>query len=236
MKILDEIIIYQDDKLLILNKPSFLLSQKDGTGEVSLEDYVEEYLGNKNAKLINRLDKDTTGLIVFAKDEKSIKAMNEIFQDHSQVEKKYLTLVSGTITEEGSVDAPIRKNFQRHKMVVAPEKSGGKKALTLYKPIDNYDDSTLLEVTLKTGRTHQIRVHMSYIRHHVIGDYKYGDFKINNKYKAEFGVTSQLLHSYSLKFNCQNKNFSYLNGKIFIAELPQNVKNIINSKKQSKIG
>ena len=79
MKILDEIIVYQDDNLLILNKPSMLLSQKDGTGEVSLEDCVEKYLGNKNAKLINRLDKDTTGLIVFGKNEKTIKYFNEIF-------------------------------------------------------------------------------------------------------------------------------------------------------------
>ena len=115
-------------------------------------------------------------------------------------------------------------------MVVSSEKNGGKKALTLYKPINVFDDSTLLEVTLKTGRTHHIRVHMSYIRHHVIGDYKYGDFKINNKYKNEFGLISQFLHSYSLTFNCLEGKYKYLNGKKFISELPKNCKNIINSK------
>ena len=230
MKSLDEIIIYKDDNIVILNKPSFLLSQKDGTGEVSLEDYVQEYFHNKNAHLINRLDKDTTGLIVFGLNEPTIKYFNEVFSNHEKVEKKYLTLVSGQVTEAGEVNAPIRKNFQLKKMVVASEKNGGKKALTLYKPVNVFDDSTLLEVTLKTGRTHQIRVHMSYIRHHVVGDYKYGDFKINNKYKNEYGLTTQFLHSYSLTFNCLDGKYKYLDGKHFVCDLPEALKNILNSK------
>lgn len=234
MKSFKEIIIYEDKNLLILNKPANLLSQKDGTGEVSLEDEVSKYLGNSNAKLINRLDKDTTGLIVFGKNEKTIKYFNEVFADHEKVEKTYLVLVSGIISEPGEVDAPIRKNFQKHKMVICPEKSGGKRALTLYKPVFNFDDSTLLEVTLKTGRTHQIRVHMSFIRHHVIGDYKYGDFKMNNKYKNEFGLTSQFLHSYKLKFNCINNEYKYLNNKEFSCNLPENLAKIVEFKKNQK--
>lgn len=234
MKSLDEIIIYKDDNLLILNKPSSLLSQKDGTGETSLEDYVEEYIGNKNAKLINRLDKDTTGLIVFGLNEKTIKYFNEVFADHERVEKKYLTLVGGIVEEPGEVNAPIRKNFQKHKMVVCPEKSGGKKALTLYTPIETFENSTLLEVNLKTGRTHQIRVHMSYIRHHVIGDYKYGDFKINNKFKNEFGLLTQLLHSSYLKFKNLDVPFSYLNNKEFIGEIPENFKKILENLRKEK--
>lgn len=230
MKSLEEIIIYQDDNLLILNKPSLLLSQRDGSGERSLEDFVEEYLGNDNAKLINRLDKDTTGLIVFGKNEKAIKYFNEVFSDHEKVTKKYLVLVSGQITEEGFVDAPIRKNFQKKKMVVAPVKSGGKPALTLYKPIKVFDDSTLLEVTLKTGRTHQIRVHMSYIRHHVIGDYKYGDFKINNLYKKEFGIETQILHSFLIQFDGLTSSFSYLNKKIFEVPYTNDIEKIISKK------
>lgn len=230
MKSLNEIIIYKDDNIVILNKPSFLLSQKDGTGEESLEDYVVKFFNNKNAKLINRLDKDTTGLILFGLNEKTIKYFNEIFADHEKVEKNYLALVSGQILEEGIVDAPIRKNFQKHKMVICPEKNGGKKSLTIFIPVKVFDDSTLLELTLKTGRTHQIRVHMSYIRHHVIGDYKYGDFKINNKYKNEFGLTTQFLHSYSLTFNCLDGEYKYLNGKKFSCEMPENYKKILNSK------
>lgn len=230
MKSVKEILIYEDNNLLILNKPFSLLSQKDGSGEISLEDYVEEYLGNKNAKLINRLDKDTTGLIVFGKNENAIKYFNEVFSDHEKVTKKYLALVSGQVTEEGVVEAPIRKNFQQHKMVVAPVKSGGKCAITLYSIVKNFDDSTLLEITLKTGRTHQIRVHMSYIRHHVIGDYKYGDFKINNIYKNKYGVNSQLLHSYKLFINNLPQRYANLNGKEFTAEIPEKFEAIINDK------
>ncbi len=230
MKSLDEIIVYKDDNIVILNKPSSLLSQKDGSNEVSLEDYVQEYFNNKNARLINRLDKDTTGLIVFGLNEPSIKYFNEVFSNHEKVEKKYLTLVSGQITVSGEVNAPIRKNFQMKKMAVASEKNGGKKALTLYKPVNIFDDSTLLEVTLKTGRTHQIRVHMSYIRHHVIGANKYGDFKINNMYKNEYGLNSQFLHSYSLAFNCLEGKYKYLDGKKIISDLPETFKKIINSK------
>ena len=233
MKSLDEIIIYKDDNIVILNKPSFLLSQKDGSGEVSLEDYVQEYFHNKNARLINRLDKDTTGLIVFGLNESAIKYFNEVFSDHEKVEKKYLVLVSGQVTEEGEVNAPIRKNFQKHKMVVCPEKNGGKKAVTLYKPIKVFEDATLLEVTLKTGRTHQIRVHMSYIRHHVIGDYKYGDFKINNMYKAKYGVTTQLLHSYSLMFNCLESKYKYLDGKKVEAKLSDKFFDVTTSKEST---
>lgn len=230
MNNIEEIIVYKDENIVILNKPSGLLSQKDGTGETSLEDYVQEYFHNKNARLINRLDKDTTGLIMFGLKEKAIKYFNEVFSDHTKVEKKYLSLVSGQITEEGKVEAPIRKNFQLKKMVVASEKNGGKKAVTLYKPINVYDDSTLLEITLMTGRTHQIRVHMSYIRHHVIGDYKYGDFKINNKYKNKYVINSHLLHSYSLRFTDLQKDFYYLNNKEFIAELPEAFSNIASDK------
>ena len=233
MNTLDEIIVYKDDNIVILNKPSFLLSQKDGSGEVSLEDYVQEYFHNKSARLINRLDKDTTGLIMFGLNESAIKYFNEVFSDHEKVEKKYLVLVSGQVTEEGEVNAPIRKNFQKHKMVVCPEKNGGKKALTLYKPIKVFDDATLLEVTLKTGRTHQIRVHMSYIRHHVIGDYKYGDFKINNIYKAKYGVTVQLLHSYSLMFNCLKSKYKYLDGKKVEAKLSDKFFDVLTSKENT---
>ena len=118
MKSLDEIIVYKDDNIVILDKPSSLLSQKDGSNDVSLEDYVQEYFNNKNARLINRLDKDTTGLIVFGLNEPTIKYFNEVFSNHEKVEKKYLTLVSGQITNPGEVNAPIRKNFQMKKMVI----------------------------------------------------------------------------------------------------------------------
>ena len=173
-----ELIVYEDKYLVIINKPRGLLSQFDGNKDnPSLDVILSEYLG-KQAMLINRLDKDTSGLIVFAKDNKSATELANIINDHSIVEKHYLTLVVGNVTEDGVVDAPLRKSYERKKMVVAPLKSGAKTAITKYFVKERYNDYTLLDAQLVTGRTHQIRAHMSYIRHHVVGDIKYGDYKL----------------------------------------------------------
>ena len=214
------IIIYEDDNLVVINKPRGLLLQQDGdTSHLSLDVLVSKYL-NKVAMPVHRLDKDTSGICVFAKDNKTAEEMSKIFNDHSQIEKHYLTLVVGNITEDGIVDAPLRKSFERKKMVVAPLKSGAKSAITKYHVLEKYKDYTLLDVQLLTGRTHQIRAHMSYIRHHVVGDIKYGDYKVNNIFKREFGFENQFLHAYKLKFLDINGSLNYLNNQEFSCDLP----------------
>ena len=221
------LIIYEDKYLVIINKPRGLLSQFDGNKDnVSLDVLLSDYLG-KQAMLINRLDKDTSGLIVFAKDNKSATELANIINDHSVVEKHYLTLVAGTIDEDGVVDAPLRKSYERKKMVVAPLKSGAKAATTKYFVKEKYNGYTLLDVQLVTGRTHQIRAHMSYIRHHVVGDVKYGDYKVNNYFKKEFGFENQFLHSYKLVFSTIKGPFNYLTNKEFSCELPLELQEII---------
>ena len=97
-------------------------------------------------------------------DNKSASELANIINDHMVVEKHYLTLVAGNVAEDGVVDAPLRKSYERKKMVVAPLKSGAKTAVTKYFVKERYNDYTLLDVQLVTGRTHQIRAHMSYIR------------------------------------------------------------------------
>jgi len=218
-------IVFEDQDIILLNKPIGILSY----GENSLETLLRAYL-NINPYIINRLDKDTSGLIMFAKNPRTADYFSEIFATHQKVEKTYLSLVSGVINEDGRVDAPIRKNYQQKKMVIAPISSGAKEAITLYHPLKCFGDTTLIEIKLLTGRTHQIRVHMSFLRHHVVGDYKYGDFKINNLYKNEFGLSSQFLHSYKLKFSDLNSHFAYLNGKVFEAKLPEKFEDIIKKK------
>ena len=112
------IIIYEDENLLVINKPRGLLLQQDGdNSHLSLDNIVSKYL-NKTAMPVHRLDKDTSGICVFAKNSKTADEMSKIFNDHSQIEKHYLTLVVGNITEDGVVDAPIRKSFERKKMVL----------------------------------------------------------------------------------------------------------------------
>ena len=132
------IIIYEDENLVVINKPRGLLLQQDGdTSHLSLDNLVSKYL-NKTAMPVHRLDKDTSGICVFAKNNKTAEDMSKIFNDHSQIEKHYLTLVVGNITEDGVVDAPLRKSFERKKMVVAPLKSGAKSAITKYHLIKNF--------------------------------------------------------------------------------------------------
>ncbi|MBO7573418.1 MAG: RNA pseudouridine synthase [Bacilli bacterium] len=222
-----DIIVFEDENLLIINKPRGLLLQQDGdTSHLSLDVFVANYL-NKTAMPVHRLDKDTSGLCVFAKNKKTADEMSKVFNDHSQIEKHYITLVAGNVEEDGKIDAPLRKSFEKKKMVVAPIKSGAKPAITKYHPIEKYKDYTLLDVQLLTGRTHQIRAHMSYIRHHVIGDIKYGDFKVNNIFKREFNFENQFLHAYKLKFLDINGPLKYLKNKEFSVDLPPELQEIL---------
>ena len=222
-----DIIIYEDDNLLIANKPRGLLLQQDGNDEhESLDKLVGDYL-KAIAMPAHRLDKDTSGLCVFAKNKKTADELGKLFNDHTQIEKHYITLVAGQIEEDGVVDAPLRKSFERKKMVVAPLKSGAKQAITKFHVLEKYKDYTLLDVQLLTGRTHQIRAHMSYIRHHVVGDIKYGDYKINNIFKREFGFENQFLHAYKLKFLDLKGPLNYLKNRDFSVDLPQELQEIL---------
>ena len=222
-------IIYEDQNLLIINKPRGLLLQQDGNdSHASLDKIASEYL-KMTAMPVHRLDKDTSGIVVFAKNEKAAKEMSLIFNDHSQIRKHYLTLVSGVIEEDGEINAPLRKSFERKKMIVAPLKSGAKEAITRYHVLEKFQNYTLLDVELLTGRTHQIRAHMSYIRHHVVGDIKYGDYKVNNEFKRLFGFENQFLHAYKLQFLEVKGLFSYLKNKEFSVELPNELQEILKN-------
>ena len=222
-------IVYEDNNLLIVNKPRGLLLQQDGDdSRESLDKMVGDYL-KITAMPAHRLDKDTSGLCVFAKNKKTADELGKVFNDHSQIEKHYITLVAGQVEEDGMVDAPLRKSFERKKMVVAPLKSGAKSAITTYHVLEKYKDYTLLDVQLLTGRTHQIRAHMSYIRHHVVGDIKYGDYKVNNEFKHKYNFENQFLHSYKLIFGDIKSNFSYLKNQVFSAELPPELKEILKN-------
>lgn len=225
--ILKDNIVYEDDNLLIANKPRGLLLQQDGDNtHESLDRIVGDYL-KMTAMPVHRLDKDTSGLCLFAKNKKVADEMSKIFNDHSQIEKHYLTLVAGQINEDGVVDAPLRKSFERKKMVVAPLKSGAKQAITKYHPVKNFKDYTLLDISLLTGRTHQIRAHMSYIRHHVVGDIKYGDYKVNNIFKREFNFENQFLHAHKIKFLDIKGPLNYLKNKEFSCSLPRELEEIL---------
>ena len=223
------LIVYEDENIIIVNKPRGLLTQFDGNkNNASLDVLLTDYF-KKQVHLFNRIDRDTSGLVIFAKDNKIATEMAELISNHEQVEKHYLTLVNGVIDKEDIIDAPLRKSFERKKMVVAPLSSGAKKAITKYFPKQQFDNYTLLDVQLLTGRTHQIRAHMSYVRHHVVGDKKYGDFKINNIFKNKYGFENQFLHAYKLVFKDIKGSFSYLSNREFTADLPLELQELLKN-------
>ena len=191
-------IVYEDDDLLIINKKSGMVTHPaPGNYENTLVNaLIGKYQLSSNELrpgIVHRLDKDTSGLMLVAKNDYTHEKLSNMIQE-KKVERYYLALVEGTFNHEtGTIDAPIgRDPKNREKQIVTSVNS--KKAITHFKVIKRYNNYTLIECKLETGRTHQIRVHMAYINHPVVGDPLYGK-KIKD---SDFG---QLLHSYKIKFS-----------------------------------
>ncbi len=189
-------IVYEDEYLLIINKKSGMVTHPapgNYTGTlVNALLYKFDIEGEGiRPGIVHRLDKDTSGLMVVAKTEKVHELLSNMIKE-KQVERHYLALVEGVINHEtGTIDAPIGRDINnRQKMAVTD--INGKDSITHFKVLERFNDKTLVECVLETGRTHQIRVHMAYINHPVVNDPLY-----NNKKSDEFG---QMLHSKSIKF------------------------------------
>ena len=192
-------IIYEDEYLAVISKPQDLVvhpgaGNKSGTlvnGLLYKFKNLSNPIDENRPGIVHRLDKDTSGLMIIAKNDEAYYKLVDMFKNR-EIEKHYLAIVHGNIYEDFDVDAPIgRDPNNRIKMKVVEENS--KHASTSFHVVKNFDKFTLLDVTLHTGRTHQIRVHLSYVNHPVVGDETYG---IKNKYK----INTQLLHAYKLKF------------------------------------
>lgn len=169
-------IIYEDEYLLVINKPTgHIIYPENNLGHGTIVNMVANFYQKNDLNITvrhcHRLDKDTSGCLVFAKDVITHSAMCKLFENH-QIEKTYWAYVEGIVEKPGIINYAIGKD--RHingKMVVY---AGGKKAKTTYKPLSNKNNRTLVEVKIDTGRTHQIRVHMATIGHPLVGDVLYG--------------------------------------------------------------
>ena len=234
---ISSLIIFEDDNILLINKPRGMLVQKAEASDVSLNEKVLSYLylkgeydPNDNSSTpgpAHRLDRNTSGIVVFGKNSAVLRELNELLQRKSVVEKHYVTLVKGKVNKDGEVDAPIYKLTNKSQAFVDYEK--GKEAKTLYRVISSNENYSLLDINLLTGRTHQIRVHMAYIDHPVIGDNKYGDFSLNKKIEQEYKFTNQFLEAYKLVFKKVDGPLSYLSNKTFKIDLDDEFKNLLVS-------
>ena len=230
-------IIYEDENILLINKPRGVLVQKNSEDSNALDEMVISYLINKgeynpNKNLgykpapAHRLDRNTAGIVVFGKNIATLRYLSEALNDKSVISKRYLALVKGEISKDGEINAPLLKNSKSQRVSVSNE---GKPSITRYKVVETFKGYTLLEVELLTGRTHQIRVHMAYINHPVVGDSKYGDYELNKLLESKYGFKNQFLEAYQLDFHKLNNPLKYLSGRSFKISLNDEFLNLINS-------
>ncbi len=207
-------IIFEDENILIINKPVSL----EVTGENSLTNMVQtKYINSEFLPMpCHRLDRNTTGLILFAKNEIALNILLEKFKNH-EIRKKYLALVYGIPKiKKARLESYLFKDSKNSIVYISDEfKKGYQKIITSYSVLEEYsNNSSLLEVEIETGKTHQIRAHLAHIGHPIIGDGKYGINSVNK----QFGFKYQQLCSYFLqfKFNSDSGILNYLNGQKFI--------------------
>ena len=225
-------VIYEDNDIIVINKPKGMVvhpanGNPDGTLVNAVMNKCKDSLsgigGEIRPGIVHRLDKDTSGAIIVAKNDKAHIALSEQLKNH-EVKKTYLALVRGIITEnEATINMPIaRSKKDRKKMDVD---KNGKEAITHFKVLGRYKNKyTLLQINLETGRTHQIRVHLSHIGYPIIGDEVYSNGK------NEWNVSGQCLHAWKLEFN-----HPITGKKISLeAEIPEYLKNIIKELEEEK--
>ena len=204
-------IIYEDDNILIINKPANI----EVTGNNSLTTFVHKNYSNSSFKPMpcHRLDRNTTGLILYAKKEDALNILLEKFKNH-EIEKHYLALVYGTPSVDyKKVESYLFKDNKKSMVYISDTpKKGYVKIITSFSVLERrFDNTSLLDVEIETGKTHQIRAHLAHMGYPIIGDGKYGKNEINKLFNKKY----QMLCSYSLKFNFKTDSgiLNYLNSK-----------------------
>ena len=208
-------IIYDDENIVIVNKPQDVLVQGDGIN-IGLDKMVNDYFGTQNIVPCHRLDRNTSGLIIFAKNEIAEETISEMLKQH-MIRKVYRCRVIGhPKNKKATLTAYLFKDSKTSQVIISNEKKKGYvEIVTKYEVIAyNNDGTSTLEVELVTGRTHQIRAHLAFIGYPILGDGKYGKNEVNKKFK----LTRQELTAYKIIFNDAIGELEYLKGKTVLPE------------------
>lgn len=187
--------IFEDENLIAINKPSGLATQGGSSIEISVDDFLPLLEEGKNFQLVHRLDKDTSGILLIAKNSKSAEFLTNAFRNKT-ISKTYLALVRGVVKKsQGVINIPLRKKITGKNEKVRPDFEEGKEAITEYKTLKTFADYSLLELMPITGRTHQLRVHCKEIGHPILNDVKYGGREVLRK-----DLSARLcLHAYKIR-------------------------------------
>ncbi|WBL31551.1 RluA family pseudouridine synthase [Candidatus Phytoplasma sacchari] len=217
-------IIYEDQFLAIIDKPSGLIvhPSPNYSGITLINGLIFHIESLKKIKsdrpgIIHRLDKNTTGLIIIGKEEEIVSQMQELIKKR-KIKRIYWALIHGFLDKEGIINLPIKRDFKnRLRMAISPE---GKPSITYFKTLKKFKNTSLIELELETGRTHQIRVHLSYLKKPIIGDILYGKKKDN--------IKTQLLHAKKINF-IHPVTKKYLNFEIPLPDLFQKKLDILKN-------
>lgn len=232
-------ITYEDDNMLIVEKwPGVLVHSDKKGGEPTLTDYVLSYLFDKGDYLpekevtftpapCNRLDRNTSGIVIFGKNFESLKLLNEMIRER-KINKYYLALVKGRIKDR-VYEAYISKNEDENISKVYDKQMPDTKKIAMeVKTEQSCGTFSIVELDLITGRSHQLRAHLAYLGNPIVGDFKYGDKKLNSFFINKYGLNYQFLYAYKLTFKDCPPKLSYMENKTLAESLPPIFKKIKN--------
>ncbi len=231
-------IVYEDENIILINKESGVLSHgiKSDEFEENIVDSMISYLIQKGEyvpriektftpSICNRLDRNTSGIVIGAKNYPALKDINMATRK-SGIRKFYKTIVRGELRDEFTDTAHLLKDEDKNMVSIKEyDVEGSKEIRTHIRPIKVSHGYSLLEIELLTGRTHQIRGHLSSLGYPIIGDRKYGDESVNGKFNLEYGLDNQWLHAYKIEFNSLEE-LEYLNGEVFTSQADDKIRAI----------